>query len=150
MGKKETKVVQWQQYLEKNDVKCFSEQKIEDGFNAVLYRSFMEVQGQKLTTVVVLDDSIYTMIQVLIASKVAVGDKKNELLAYIDELNGKYKVFKYHTTAGGDLVLESCIPAAEDSFDPKIVSAVIDVILKHLTEEYPNIMQKVWSKVEKA
>ena len=42
--------------------------------------------------------------------------------------------------------LDSCLTDTEESFDPRLVHTVIDVILRHLTEEYPNLMSLVWAK----
>ena len=61
-------------------------------------------------------------------------------------MNGKYKVFKYYITDNGDICLDSCLTDTEESFDPRLVHTVIDVILRHLTEEYPNLMSLVWAK----
>ena len=46
----------------------------------------------------------------------------------------------------GDICLDSCLTDTEESFDPRLVHTVIDVILRHLTEEYPNLMSLVWAK----
>ena len=45
----------------------------------------------------------------------------------------------------GDIVIESCIPTTDEEFMPELVHAVIDVVLKHLNEEYPKLMKTVWS-----
>ncbi|MEG1159039.1 MAG: hypothetical protein RSD70_01490, partial [Acidaminococcaceae bacterium] len=59
--------------------------------------------------------------------------------------NKKYKVFKYYVGDKGDLCLDSCIPSTGEGFDPNIVHAVIDVVLKHLNDEYPVLMRKIWA-----
>ncbi len=139
------KAKKFNEFLSESKITCFNSQEIDNEMHAVLYRSFMEVSGQNLPTMVVLDDSIYAMVQVRVAVGVVKDANKNCVMEHINELNRKYKVFKYYINDNGDIVIESCIPATDDGFVPGLVHAVIDIVLKHLTEEYPKIMKVVWS-----
>ena len=40
--------------------------------------------------------------------------------------------------------LDSCITTTDEGFEAPVIHTVIDVILKHLVEEYPVLMRKVW------
>ena len=71
-------------------------------------------------------------------------NNKQRLQDYIDGMNAHYKIFKYYTTEKGDLVLDCCIPATEEEFDPNIVRAVTDVAVKHLEETYAETMKNIW------
>ena len=44
-----------------------------------------------------------------------------------------------------NIIIESCIPSANEPFVPAIIHYVIEVIAKHLQEEYPNLMKVVWA-----
>lgn len=128
----------------------FEVEEMEDETKTVVYRSRMEVQGQLLPTVVVLDDSIYSIIRVFIGSRLVNDENRSRIHAYLNELNSKYKVFKYYEAPDGDIVLDACIPAATPFFDGEIIPAIIDVILKHLTETYSKLMSVVWSEEKPA
>lgn len=132
-------------FLQENKITCFNTQALQNEMEAVLYRSFMEVSGQNLPTMVVIDNSIYVMSQVRVANSVVKDGNRAAVMEHLNALNEKYKVFKYYVNSNGDIVIESCMPATDNEFVPGIVHAVIDVILKHLTEEYPQIMKIVWS-----
>lgn len=132
-------------FLQENKITCFNTQALQNEMEAVLYRSFMEVNGQNLPTMVVIDNSIYVMAQVRVANSVVKDGNRAAVMEHLNALNEKYKVFKYYVNSNGDIVIESCMPATDNEFVPGIVHAVIDVILKHLTEEYPQIMKIVWS-----
>ena len=132
--------------MSKAEQTCFSKEEVKNDLHTVVYRAHMEVSGQMLPTMVVTDDSIYTMIQVRVAAAVVNDENKQGVLAHINAMNGKYKVFKYYITDNGDICLDSCLTDTEESFDPRLVHTVIDVILRHLTEEYPNLMSLVWAK----
>ncbi len=131
-------------FLEETEIKVFNKEAIENEMNSIVYRAHMEVSGQNLPAMVVIDDSIYTMIQVLVSQGTVKEANQAEVESYLNEMNKKYKVFKYYVGEGGNICLDSCITTTDEGFEPGIVHAIIDVILKHLTEEYPNLMRKVW------
>ena len=140
-----TKAQKYSDFLKANEIKAFEVQEVENEMHSVLYRSFMEVSGQNLPTMLVLDDSIYVMLQVRVAAGVVKEANRAAVVEHLNQLNEKYKVFKYYVNEAGDIVIESCIPSTDDSFVPEMVNAVIDVILKHLVEEYPQMMKIFWA-----
>lgn len=139
------KATKFNAFLQENNINCFQAQEVANEMNSVLYRSFMEVNGQNLPTMVVVDDSIYVMVQVRVAGAVIKEANRTAVMEHINKLNEKYKVFKYYVNDNGDIVIESCIPSTDEDFVPGLIHAVIDVILKHLQEEYPLIMKNVWA-----
>lgn len=141
-----TKVEKFDKFLEEKEIQCFQKEVIEDELGTTAYRSFMEVEGQNLPILVIVDNSIYTMVRVQIATKVIKEHNLEKVLEYINELNRQYKVFKYFITAEGDLYLDSCLPSTNETFDGEIVYTIIDVLLKHLVEHYANLMGKIWSE----
>jgi hypothetical protein len=143
--KKLHKAEKFTQFLEEKELKCFQKEEIKDELETVVFRSFMEIEGQNLPVVIILDRSIYTVVRVQIIAKVAKKYNPEKMLEYINEMNRQYKVFKYYVTEEGDLYLDSCIPSNTENFDGELVYTVIDVILKHLTEHYTNFMKKLWS-----
>lgn len=113
--------------------------------NPVAFSTAMEVEKQNLPFLLVIDDSIYTMIQVRVAGNLVKADKRAAVMDHLNALNENYKVFKYYLSDAGDIVIESCLTFTEDNFSPELIHAVINVILQHLTEEYSKIMKVVWS-----
>ena len=132
--------------LEENKIEAFRTEELEDEFHTVLYRSSMEIQGQYLPTILILDDSIYSMVRVVIAAKVVTKENKAKVEAYLDGLNQHYKVFKYYTTEDGDLILDCCVPSSDEHFDSNLIRTILDVILKHLEESYKETMKAVWAE----
>ena len=64
------KATKFNAFLQENNINCFQAQEVANEMHSVLYRSFMEVNGQNLPTMVVVDDSIYVMVQVRVAGAV--------------------------------------------------------------------------------
>jgi predicted type IV restriction endonuclease len=131
-------------FLEEKGIQCFQKEELQDELGTNIFRSYLEVEGQNLTVVVITDSSIYTVIRVVIAVKLIKKHNIDQVLAYCNELNRQFKVFKYYVTEEGDLCLDSCIVSTKETFDGELVYTVIDVILKHLVEHYPLLMKKIW------
>ena len=138
-----SKAAKFDEFLSSNNINCFSKEEIDNEMHSIVYRAHMEVSSQNLPTMIVLDDSIYTMIQVRVAAGVVNAGNREGVLMHINELNKKYKVFKYYEGDNGDICLDSCITTTDEGFEAPVIHTVIDVILKHLVEEYAVLMRKV-------
>ena len=91
---KMSKAAKFDEFLSSNNINCFSKEEIDNEMHSIVYRAHMEVSSQNLPTMIVLDDSIYTMIQVRVAAGVVNAGNREGVLMHINELNKKYKVFK--------------------------------------------------------
>ena len=139
------KATKFTNFINERNINVFQMQEIDGDMHAVVYRSAMEVGGQNLPTMLVIDDSIYVMLQVRVGAGLVKESNKAAVMEHMNSLNENYKVFKYYANENGDIVIESCIPTTDEEFMPELVHAVIDVVLKHLNEEYPKLMKTVWS-----
>ena len=139
------KATKFTNFINERNINVFQMQEIDGDMHPVVYRSAMEVGGQNLPTMLVIDDSIYVMLQVRVGAGLVKESNKSAVMDHMNSLNENYKVFKYYANENGDIVIESCIPTTDEEFMPELVHAVIDVVLKHLNEEYPKLMKTVWS-----
>ena len=139
------KATKFTNFINERNINVFQMQEIDGDMHPVVYRSAMEVGGQNLPTMLVIDESIYVMLQVRVGAGMVKESNKAAIMEHMNSLNENYKVFKYYANENGDIVIESCIPTTDEEFMPELVHAVIDVVLKHLNEEYPKLMKTVWS-----
>ena len=139
------KAQKFSNFINERNINVFQIQDLEGDMHPVVYRSAMEVGGQNLPTMLVIDDSIYVMLQVRVGAGLVKDSNRAAVMAHMNSLNENYKVFKYYANENGDIVIESCIPTTDEEFMPELVHAVIEVVLKHLNEEYPKLMKTVWS-----
>ena len=139
------KATKFTNFINERNINVFQMQEIDGDMHPMVYRSAMEVGGQNLPTMLVIDDSIYVMLQVRVGAGLVKESNKAAVMEHMNSLNENYKVFKYYANENGDIVIESCIPTTDEEFMPELVHAVIDVVLKHLNEEYPKLMKTVWS-----
>lgn len=97
-----------------------------------------------MPVLVILDDSIYGMIRVFVAAKALNKDNETELRIGINELNKTYKSFKYYFDNEDNLILDCGILLNEIEKEGNLIYTMFDVIIKHLNNEYKNLMQLIW------
>lgn len=131
--------------LKEHEISCFNEETLKDELNTVLYRSVMEIEGQRLPLVVILDDSIYAICRVLVAGKCLNDKNRIEVGTFINKLNSNYKTFKFYSTEADEIVMDTCIPTTVEQFEPDMIRALIDLAVKCLEENYRPLMKIVWA-----
>ena len=94
------KAESFKKYLDDNKIKSFTVDEIaDDQLNSVVFRSNIEINGQQLPTIVVLDSSIYGMVRVSLILDCCIlfkDDSDGDLIytmfdVIIRHLNGEYK-----------------------------------------------------------
>lgn len=136
----------FQKYLEEKDIKVFQVQEVpEDELNTVVFRSNITAEGQQLPTLILLDDSIYGIVRVRVANNALKESNEAELVKAINELNAKYKVFKYYIADDGALIMDSVILNKPGEVDGDMIYTVLDVVVRHLNEDYKKIMKQIWA-----
>ncbi len=143
-----SKSEKFRKMLEEHKINCFNEEPVKDELNTVLFRSVMEIEGQRLPLVVVIDDSIYVICRVLVAGKCLTDKNQADVGRFINKLNGNYKTFKFYTTDAGEIIMDTCLPTTAEQFEPDMVRALIDLAVKCLEENYRPLMQIVWGETK--
>ena len=117
---------------------------LEDQKIRVVFRSFLGVEGQQLPTIVIIDDSIFSIIRVQIAPQALKDENAADLLKMVNGQNMMYKPFKLFFDERGDLMLDVCLVTDKDKLDGNEVYQLFSVIINYLDENYRNIMKVVW------
>lgn len=142
----ENKIEKMTKFLEENKIECFDIQKLEDEHHTTIFRSRMEVKGQLLPMALLMDDSIYVMLQVQIAPQVIDEEKLKAMATGINNMNNNVRPFKFTVSERGDLMLNACITAENNTFNPALVNAIMGEAVKFMEAQYGNIMEAVWAK----
>ena len=142
------KTLKLKEFLEANKIECFQIEERNDENETAVFRSLMQVKGQTLPFAVLLDKSVYALLQVQLAPAIIKGDVLGKVAAYLNEMNNNYRVFKFLVTNDGDLLLNACVVSKDDNFDPALVNAIIAETVKFLEAEYASIMAKIWKEIE--
>ena len=140
------KTLKLKEFFEANKIECFQIEERQDANETAVFRSRMQIKGQVLPFAILVDNSVYTLLQVQLVAGAVKGEAFANLAPYINELNNNYRVFKFAVTNDGDLLLNACVPAQNDGFDPVLLNAIIGETVKFLEVEYASIMAKVWNE----
>lgn len=140
-----SKAESFKAYLYKNKITSFTIEEIKDDqLNSVIFRSNIEVNGQQLPTIVILDSSIYGMIRILVAPKVLNDNNETELFKEVNNLNKAYKSFKYYFDNEGSLIADCCVLLKDGTVDGDLFYTIFKVIIRNLNSEYKKLMQLIW------
>ena len=142
------KTLKLKEFLEENKIECFQIEERNDENETAVFHSLMQVKGQTLPFAILLDKSVYGLLQVRLAPEIIKGEVLAKVATYLNEMNNNYRVFKFVITNEGDLLLNACIVSKDDAFDPALVNAIIAETVKFLEAEYASIMAKVWEEIK--
>ena len=142
------KTTKLKDFFAENKIECFQIEERNDENETAVFRSLMQVKGQTLPFAVLIDKSVYALLQVQLAPAISKGDVLGKVAAYLNEMNNNYRVFKFVVTNEGDLLLNACVVSKDDNFDPALVNAIIAETVKFLEGEYASIMAKIWKEIE--
>ena len=142
------KTTKLKDFFAENKIECFQVEERNDENETAVFRSLMQVKGQTLPFAVLIDKSVYALLQVQLAPAIIKGDVVSKVAAYLNEMNNNYRVFKFVVTNEGDLLLNACVVSKDDNFDPALVNAIIAETVKFLEGEYASIMAKIWKEIE--
>ena len=142
------KTTKLKDFLAENKIECFQIEERNDENETAVFHSLMQVKGQTLPFAILLDKSVYGLLQVRLAPEIIKGDVLAKVATYLNEMNNNYRVYKFVVTNEGDLLLNACIVSKDDAFDPALVNAIIAETVKFLEAEYASIMAKIWKEIE--
>ena len=140
------KAEQFQEYFKEKELEnVFTLEEREDELHTALFRSQIDVEGNKLPTVVIFDDSLYGVVRVLVAPKALTEENALAVMKLANGYNKRYKALKYYVDDAGALLLDVAILSVEGERTGDMVYAMFDVMIRHLNEAYKEIMRAVWA-----
>ncbi|MDY6290610.1 MAG: hypothetical protein SPL86_03910 [Succiniclasticum sp.] len=139
------KAEQFHAFLEEQKITVFQMEELEGNeLHTVVFRSYLGVEGQQLPTIVIIDDSIFSIIRVQIAPQALKEENTAELLKLVNGQNVMYKPFKLFFDNRGNLMLDVCLVTEGDKLEGNAVYQIFSVIINYLDENYREIMKTVW------
>lgn len=132
-----------QDYLDSNKVSGFGKQYAGENGEVIIYRSNLQIQEDAIPFMILLDNSVYTLLQFQVASGLVKEDKKEKLAAYFNDLNNQYRMLKFTCDAAGNVLLSVSVPAGTQHFEPALVVAILNEVERLLHEEYDGLMVKL-------
>lgn len=137
------KAIKFRDFIIDNNLNAFSIETIDDEYHTVVFRSRIEAKGQLLPLAVLIDTSAFIIIRTQLVSGAAIL-KREKVQDYFNQLNAKYKTFKYYYADDNTVFLDICIPSGDHNFDCNLVNFMLRVLVEHLEKNYGNIMEQIW------
>ena len=140
----------FKKYLEEKEITAFNVEEVpEDEQNTVMFSSNIVVEGQKLPTLVLLDDTAFSVIRVLILNNALTSDNELKVMHMVNKENLGYKPFKLYFDRNGALLMDVCMttPGTEEKdFDTlgDEIYAMLNLAIKFMGEKYRNWMKEIW------
>lgn len=96
--------------------------------NLVLFRSFQDIYANNCLTAIILSESAYTMINIFFG-KLALEDKRDEVLNLINSLNTAYTANKFVLSQSNELILQVPYISLTDDFKGEVVIDLLRELL---------------------
>ena len=142
------KALAFQEFLMESNINVFSTESVDDEYSTVIFRSRIEAKGQILPMAVLIDTSVFTVIRTQIITGLS-ADRQLRIKEYLNELNMKFKIFKYYLKDDGTVYLDICLPFVDETFDSKMIQLMLSVLVQHLEAVYEDFMAHVWAKEDR-
>ena len=146
--KMNAKTLKLKEFFKANKMEMFQDQNVGDEAETTIFRSRMQVKGQLLPFAILIDRTVYTLIQVQLAPAVATGDAFVKIAKFMNDCNNRYRLFKFTISEAGDLLINATLTFQDEKFEPALLNAILAEIVKFLDAEYPALMEKVWAEVK--
>lgn len=140
------KTQKMKEFLEASKIECFEIEERKDANETAVFRSRMQIKGQVLPFAILIDKSVYVLLQVQLVSAAVKDQVFANMFPYLNELNNNYRMFKFAVTTQGDLLLNVCVTSGNEQFDPALLNAILGEIVKFLDSQYASIMEHVWKE----
>lgn len=108
-------------------------------------RSAFLVEGQEVPFMILMNETVFTSFQVLLAQGIHEEEKQKHILVYLNKLNNQFNMLKYHLDGDGNVILTCSVPASDNHFEPALIAALIEEVKKHLDEQYAELMKEIWA-----
>lgn len=133
----------FQGYLDTHKISGFGKQYAGEKGEVVIYRSNLSIKENAIPFMILLDNSVYTLLQFQAGAGLVKADKKEKLAAYFNDLNNQYRMLKFTCDEAGNVLLSVSIPSGAQNFEPALVIAILNEVEKLLQEEYDGLMAKL-------
>lgn len=133
----------FQEYLDSHKISGFGKQYAGENGEVVIYRSNLQIKGNTIPFMILLGNSVYTLLQFQAAVGAVKPEKKEKLSAYFNDLNNQYRMLKFTCDAAGNVLLSVSIPAGAPHFEPALVIALLNEVEKLLDQEYDHLMDEI-------
>lgn len=145
MAQLNEKAEAFKKFVDKKDPNAFVVKAFEDKFHGAVFSSHMQLEGTPVPVMVILDDTAFGMIRLLLAPKAEKQESKQALLELLNKYNSRYKSFKFYLDGQDSLLMDLCLVFRDQNVDGNMIYGLLQMIQEELTPIYKEIMQTIWA-----
>jgi hypothetical protein len=145
------KAEMFKQYIDEQKITGFEVTEPENEPNHLaLFRSNIRLEGNMVPFGVFVDDTPFAMIRFAIAPEAIHDDNREAMTRLANDLNNKYKPYKFYFDRDHAFMAESCVLLRDDEKEVGgAIHFILNLAIKDITNEYKGIMQAVWGAEKK-
>ncbi|MCV2509014.1 MAG: hypothetical protein N4Q32_01070 [Neisseriaceae bacterium] len=139
------KAEKFQQFITEHNLQdSFSiSEHTEAGRDFVLFDTSVEVGGQYLKVVVILEEGLQTIIRMWVGQGLINAQNKKHALTKLNQLNTEYKGFKFFLDGKNNVIMDWINSTSDDLFDPNLIHFTLGVINRESEYIHNAIMNSV-------
>ena len=129
------KALLFDKFLKEEEITSFERKDFDDEDGTVVYRSYIKSPLWDMPLFVILDNSIYSVIRLVLGPEKVTAQNMNALNALINRDNATYKNYKlYIDEQDSSLYLDCVYMSGDDAFEPALMYALMSSIVDYIPE----------------
>ena len=116
----------FEKFLIDEQLTCFEKREVGDEDHTVVFRSYVQTELGDIPVFLLLDDTIYATIRLLMGAGVVTKENRQDILTFINRENSTYKSFKYYIEEDDDSVY------LDSNFDPRFLYVLMTQIVEYI------------------
>lgn len=122
-------------FLKEEEIISFERKDFDDEDGTVVYRSYIKSPLWDMPLFVILDNSIYSVVRLVLGPEKVTAQNMNALNALINRDNATYKNYKlYIDEQDSSLYLDCVYMCGDDAFGPALMYALMSSIVDYIPE----------------
>lgn len=122
-------------FLKEEEIISFERKDFDDEDGTVVYRSYIKSPLWDMPLFVILDNSIYSVVRLVLGPEKVTAQNMNALNALINRDNATYKNYKlYIDEQDSSLYLDCVYMCGDDAFEPSLMYALMSSIVDYIPE----------------
>ena len=121
-------------FLKEEEIISFERKDFDDEDGTVVYRSYIKSPLWDMPLFVILDNSIYSVVRLVLGPEKVTAQNMNALNALINRDNATYKNYKLYIDEQDSSLYLDCVYMCGDAFEPALMYALMSSIVDYIPE----------------
>lgn len=134
------KALSFDKFLKEEEIAAFERKDFADEDGTVVYRSYIKSPLWDMPLFVILDNSIYSVIRLVVGPEKVNDQNLQAVNAFINRENATYKNYKFYVDEQDNSLYLDCVyMSADDAFEPALMYALMTSIVDYIPESISHL-----------